>query len=42
MRFYTRDGTLIANVPRMINNAGLGAEGILIHELEEKIWDKMM
>ena len=26
----------------MINNAGLGAEGILIHELEEETWDKMM
>ena len=42
MTLYTRDGSLIANFPRMINNAGLGAEGVLIHELEEKTWDKMM
>ena len=26
----------------MINNAGLGAENVLIHELEEDLWDKMM
>lgn len=26
----------------IVNNAGLGAEGILIHELEEHIWDRMI
>ncbi len=39
---YTDGGLLIANYLRMVNNAGLGAEGILIHELEEETWDKMM
>ena len=42
MTLFACDGSLMANVPRMINNAGLGAEGILIHELEEETWDKMM
>ncbi|KAL8736143.1 MAG: hypothetical protein Q9181_002508 [Wetmoreana brouardii] len=26
----------------MVNNAGLGSENILIHELDEDVWDKMM
>ncbi|KAI4141951.1 MAG: hypothetical protein LQ341_003368, partial [Variospora aurantia] len=26
----------------MVNNAGLGSENILIHELEEDTWDKMI
>lgn len=26
----------------MVNNAGMGVEGVKIHELEEEMWDKMM
>jgi len=32
----------MASLNSMINNAGLGSENILIHELEEDVWDKMM
>ena len=26
----------------MVNNAGIGVEGVMIHEMEEEMWDKTM
>ena len=27
---------------RMVNNAGVGVEGVMIHEMEEEMWDRTM
>ena len=26
----------------MVNNAGLGVEGVMVHEMEEEMWDRTM
>ena len=38
-------GTTTSNTfyfSRMVNNAGVGVEGVMIHEMEEAMWDKTM
>ena len=35
-------GITTSNYFRMVNNAGVGVEGVMIHEMEEEMWDKTM